>query len=78
MTDPAVSDRTVPATEMQHLLRRSFAMRAAFYAETFDVLKAEFGREKAMQLCMDRPIWQVSKTRFYAGSSKAKPCFRPK
>ena len=28
MTDPAVSDHTVPATEMQHLLRRSFAMRA--------------------------------------------------
>ncbi len=52
MTEPTSPDRTVAATDMQHLLRRSFAMRAAFYAETFDVLKAEFGREKAMELCM--------------------------
>ncbi len=41
----------VPLLEMQHQLRRSFAMRAAFYAETFAVLSAEFGREEAMRLC---------------------------
>lgn len=46
-------DRTVPASEMQHLLRRSFAMRAAFYAETFSVLKQRFGREEAMKLCIE-------------------------
>lgn len=40
------------AEEVQSLLRRSFAMRAAFYAEMFDVLKAEFGHEKAMDLSM--------------------------
>jgi L-2-amino-thiazoline-4-carboxylic acid hydrolase len=45
-------DRTVPAADMQHLLRRSFAMRAAFYAETFAVLTAEYGRDEAMRLCM--------------------------
>jgi L-2-amino-thiazoline-4-carboxylic acid hydrolase len=42
---------TVPITEMQQLLRRSFAMRAAFYAETFAVLTAELGRDEAMRLC---------------------------
>jgi hypothetical protein len=44
--DPAVS-----LAEMQHQLRRSFAMRAAFYAETFAVLTAEYGRDEAMRLC---------------------------
>lgn len=43
---------TVPISEMQNLLRRSFAMRAAFYAETFAVLRDKFGREEAMALCM--------------------------
>jgi hypothetical protein len=46
-----VSD-TVPRAEMQSLLRRSFAMRAAFYAETFCVLKDKFGRDEAMKLTM--------------------------
>lgn len=41
----------VPVSEMQEQLRRSFAMRAAFYAETFAVLKAEFGHDEAMRLC---------------------------
>jgi L-2-amino-thiazoline-4-carboxylic acid hydrolase len=45
-------DRTVPVADMQQLLRRSFAMRAAFYAETFAVLTVEFGRDEAMRLCM--------------------------
>lgn len=52
MTNHTAPERTVAASDMQHLLRRSFAMRAAFYAETFDVLKAEFGRDKALELCM--------------------------
>jgi hypothetical protein len=43
---------TVQRVEMQALLRRSFAMRAAFYAETYDVLRERFGREEAMRLCM--------------------------
>lgn len=43
---------SVSRTEMQTLLRRSFAMRAAFYAETYDVLRERFGREEAMKLCM--------------------------
>jgi hypothetical protein len=47
----APAQRSVPADEMQQLLRRSFAMRASFYAETFNVLKARFGREEAMRLC---------------------------
>lgn len=46
------TERTVPASEMQELLRRSFAMRAAFYAETYAVLRDRFGREEAMTLCM--------------------------
>jgi L-2-amino-thiazoline-4-carboxylic acid hydrolase len=46
------AERMVPAAEMQHLLRRSFAMRAAFYAETFNVLKERFGRDEALKLCM--------------------------
>lgn len=41
---------TVPVETMQTLLRRSFAMRAAFYAETFDVLRERFGRDEAMAL----------------------------
>jgi hypothetical protein len=49
MSPPA--DRTVPAAEMQEQLRRSFAMRAAFYAETFAVLKERLGHEQAMKLC---------------------------
>ncbi|MBL8590376.1 MAG: L-2-amino-thiazoline-4-carboxylic acid hydrolase [Methylobacteriaceae bacterium] len=36
---------------MQELLRRSFAMRAAFYAETYDVLRETFGRDEALRLC---------------------------
>lgn len=49
----ADQNRTVSAAEMQDLLRRSFAMRAAFYAETFDVLKDKFGREEALALCKE-------------------------
>jgi L-2-amino-thiazoline-4-carboxylic acid hydrolase len=41
---------SVTRAEMQGQLRRSFAMRAAFYAETFAVLKDRFGREEAMAL----------------------------
>lgn len=41
----------VPVSEMQDLLRRSFAMRAAFYAETYAVLRDAFGRDEAMRLC---------------------------
>lgn len=45
--------KTVPVETMQGLLRRSFAMRAAFYAETYDVLREKFGREEAMRLCIE-------------------------
>lgn len=44
---------TVPVEHMQTQLRRSFAMRAAFYAETFDVLTERLGREKAMELMLE-------------------------
>jgi hypothetical protein len=43
---------SVSRGDMQGLLRRSFAMRAAFYAETFSVLKERFGRDEAMALTM--------------------------
>ncbi|WP_239003059.1 L-2-amino-thiazoline-4-carboxylic acid hydrolase [Rhodovastum atsumiense] len=41
---------TMAATEVHALLRRAFAMRAAFYARMFEVLRAELGRERAMTL----------------------------
>jgi L-2-amino-thiazoline-4-carboxylic acid hydrolase len=47
-----MADDRVAREEMQGLLRRSFAMRAAFYAETYDVLRERFGRDEAMALCM--------------------------
>jgi hypothetical protein len=46
-----MADDMVARGEMQALLRRSFAMRAAFYAETYDVLRERFGRDEAMALC---------------------------
>ena len=33
------------------LLRGAFAMRAAAYAQMFDVLREEFGEERALKLC---------------------------
>jgi hypothetical protein len=45
--------KMVPAERMQELLRRSFAMRAAFYAEAYDVLREKFGRDEAMRLCLE-------------------------
>lgn len=44
------SEKQVPIGEVHALLRRAFAMRAAAYAHTFDVLAEEFGRERALEL----------------------------
>jgi len=41
------------AQDTRALLRRSFAMRAAAYAQIFDVLRQEFGTERALALCME-------------------------
>jgi hypothetical protein len=48
MTDVA----TIPVEEARALLRRSFAMRAHAYAHMFDVLREEFGAERALDLTM--------------------------
>lgn len=44
------SEKQIPIGEVHALLRRAFAMRAAAYAHTFDVLAEEFGRERALEL----------------------------
>ena len=44
--------RTMPIEEARALLRRSFAMRAQAYAHMFDVLREEFGAERALELTM--------------------------
>jgi L-2-amino-thiazoline-4-carboxylic acid hydrolase len=46
MTEP----RTLAAPQVHDLLRRAFAMRAAFYADMLDVLAAELGRARAIAL----------------------------
>ena len=42
--------RTIPADEVHALLRRAFAMRAAFYGQMLDVLTESSGREQAVAL----------------------------
>jgi hypothetical protein len=44
--------KTMPVEEARALLRRSFAMRAAAYAHLFDVLREEFGADRALELAM--------------------------
>jgi L-2-amino-thiazoline-4-carboxylic acid hydrolase len=44
--------KLVPIEEVHALLRRAFAMRAAAYAHTYDVLAEDFGEERALELCM--------------------------
>lgn len=43
---------TITVEEARALLRRSFAMRAHAYAHMFDVLREEFGPERALELTM--------------------------
>ena len=43
---------TIPVEDARALLRRSFAMRAEAYAHIFDVLREEFGAERALELAM--------------------------
>lgn len=48
-----MTDRqSIPVEEARALLRRSFAMRAQAYAHMFDVLREEFGAERALELTM--------------------------
>ena len=42
--------RTYTAEEVHTLVRRAFAMRAAAYAHTFDVLREELGEARALEL----------------------------
>ena len=44
------TEKQVPLSEVHALLRRAFAMRAAAYAHTYDVLAEEFGAERALEL----------------------------
>lgn len=46
------ADDTIKKDEARALLRRSFAMRAHAYAHMFDVLREEFGTERALELTM--------------------------
>ncbi|MGF1649286.1 MAG: L-2-amino-thiazoline-4-carboxylic acid hydrolase [Hyphomicrobiaceae bacterium] len=43
-------EKTLPESEVHALLRRAFAMRAAAYAHTYDVLREELGEERARVL----------------------------
>lgn len=47
----AATGKQLPIEDVHALLRRAFAMRAAAYAHTYDVLAEEFGQERALELC---------------------------
>lgn len=44
---------SIPHAEAQALIRRSFAMRASAYAHIFDVLREQFGTDRALELAME-------------------------